>query len=199
MCCGRLSGISQGIYAIVENAEVEAQNTGQYKSQIFTYITKEVAEIEDNRVKKLRFYLADVEAFDEPIVVVPNIGGPGNSYLMMSPRLQWAEDFGKWLEKKHEIFESLVSDEEDVGAINNDSEEATTENEDSDDDSEESEEESASSETDNDVESEEETVQSSADSDESEEDSGALDKESADSEAGEEARSEEENDESDEE
>ena len=112
--CGGLFNITPGIYAIVESAEEKRPKNGEYKSQLFTFVTKEVGRMQDNRVQNTQFYLADVDAFVEQLIVVPDIGGAGNSYLLVSPRSQWANDFEKWLQKPYEKMEPLLdSDEED--------------------------------------------------------------------------------------
>ena len=44
------------------------------------------------------FFFADVEAFVEPIVVVPDIEADAdNVYFEVAPRREWAEDFETWL------------------------------------------------------------------------------------------------------
>ena len=44
------------------------------------------------------FFFADVEAFVEPIVVVPDIEADAdNVYFEVAPRREWAEDFKTWL------------------------------------------------------------------------------------------------------
>jgi hypothetical protein len=53
------------------------------ETEMFTRITTDVAQIQRNRVEKLQFYSADVKAFDHPIVVLPDVGGPPNSYIMV--------------------------------------------------------------------------------------------------------------------
>jgi hypothetical protein len=45
-------------------------------------VTKEVGNIAGGSVTKLKFYLADVEAFSAPMVVIPDIGGDPNAYFM---------------------------------------------------------------------------------------------------------------------
>ena len=112
--CGGLSGIPPASYAIVESAEVMKPRAGEYQSKIFKFVKKEVATMENHRVKNLQFYLADVEAFDETLVVIPDIGGEGNVYMLMSPRSEWAENFGKWLLKRpHEKIHLFESDAKD--------------------------------------------------------------------------------------
>ena len=45
----------------------------------------------------MRYYLAEVEAFVDPAVVVPDIGGPNNAYFWIKSREKWAKLFEQWL------------------------------------------------------------------------------------------------------
>ena len=106
--------IEPGIYAIVENAQyVEVEADGIYTSEIFVPMTKEVGGLTGNLVSHLRFYLADVEAFMEPLSVIPDIGGPPNNYFMVRDRSKWAEGFSSWLESPLDIREEISDCEED--------------------------------------------------------------------------------------
>jgi hypothetical protein len=96
---GGLTNIKPAIYAIVE-ATVEGCE-GVTGSELFDVLTTEVGEIEDGSVTKLKFYLADVEAFKEPCVVVPNVGGPNNSYFWLEPKARWSKLFIQWLRAPH--------------------------------------------------------------------------------------------------
>jgi hypothetical protein len=60
----------------------------------------------DNRLTKLRFYLADVESFHQrPLVVVPDIDElPANRYVVFQERPVWKEYFSKWLARDYEKF-----------------------------------------------------------------------------------------------
>jgi hypothetical protein len=62
--------IEPSIYAIVESA-------------VFCNARREVGRFTDRRVSKLKFYLADVEAFHGPVVVVPDVDGDANRYLLV--------------------------------------------------------------------------------------------------------------------
>jgi len=54
-----------------------------------------------------QFYLADVEAFVEPIAVIPDVGGNINSYLQLRRRCYWREDFIKWLKRPYEEWKDF--------------------------------------------------------------------------------------------
>jgi hypothetical protein len=70
-------------------------------SEIFRPITTEVGRFTDRRVSKLKFYLADVEAFHGPVVVVvSDVDGDANRYLLV--KNQRVEDFEKWLDRPYE-------------------------------------------------------------------------------------------------
>lgn len=108
--CGGLYQIPPGLYAIVESASVVRDKPGVETTELFTHIVKEVGKMEKNRVVDLKFYLADVEAFHEPIVVIPDIGGAPNSYFMLRGRSKWKEIFMKWLDKKYENIPEFEED-----------------------------------------------------------------------------------------
>ena len=106
---GGLSNIKPGIYAIVE-ATLEGCE-GVIGRELFDVLETEVGEFDDGMVSKLKFYLADVNAFMEPCVVVPNVGGPNNSYFWLEPKARWSELFVKWLRAPHtqDITEDLTA------------------------------------------------------------------------------------------
>jgi len=82
--CGGLNNIKPGIYVIVEATIVLSD--GVAGGKLFGVLTTEAGKFEDGAVSKLKFYLADVEAFMEPCVVVPNVGGANNSYFWVEPK-----------------------------------------------------------------------------------------------------------------
>ena len=46
--------------------------------------------------------MADVEAFVEPIVVIPDVGSvPRCKYFQVKSRSEWAKDFIEWIEMPH--------------------------------------------------------------------------------------------------
>ena len=67
----------------------------------------EVGEIKDNCVRSLHYYLAPVQGFAGPAIVVPDIGGYPNGYLMLKRRETWKDDFETWLASKYEEFEDF--------------------------------------------------------------------------------------------
>lgn len=140
---GGLYCITPGVYAIVENAVVVRARGEVGRSELFIPITKDVGKMEQNRVVELKFYLANVEDFVEPIAVIPDIGGPANAYLALRRRREWREDFITWLLKGYEKFEDFEEDddeneedddktEEDADDSEQEEEEGTSSDEDSD-------------------------------------------------------------------
>ena len=109
---GGLVDLKPGVYAIVESAAYLSNNTGEKISQIFTPIRKEVGKIVAGAVTELKFYLADVEAFVAPLVVIANIGGQPNDYFVVKNRAEWKEDFEDWLETPNEDNTFTMSDDE---------------------------------------------------------------------------------------
>lgn len=107
---GGLLTLEPGVYAIVESSEVDESRADELQSEIFVPITTEVGEIRDNRVRKLKYYLAPVRAFMGPAIVIPDIGGRPNGYLMLKPRETWRKDFDKWLATKYEQFDDFEED-----------------------------------------------------------------------------------------
>ena len=120
---GKLSTVTYGgvsltpsVYAIVESTNYE--NYGENEdpqSDMFRPIRTIVGGIANNKVTSLVFYLADVEAFVEPVAVVPDIGGPPNRYFAVKARAEWAADFELFLEDDHEEY----NDEEEGGGTEN--------------------------------------------------------------------------------
>ena len=77
-------------------------------------IQTEVVKDANGGVLDLVFYLADVEAFEEPTIVVPDIGGPHNQYLQVLSRRDWGDLFEYWLEQPHHDDHISVQEEESV-------------------------------------------------------------------------------------
>jgi len=95
--------LKSGVYAIVENASYVEDADEIGLSDIFIPLIKEAAAIDhDGFAEKRKFYLADVEAFVEPIVVIPDIGSvPRCKYFQVKSRSEWAKDFIEWIEMPH--------------------------------------------------------------------------------------------------
>ena len=60
--------------------------------------------------QRKEYYVVDVESFKEPLVVIPNIGGPQTEYLMMRPRSKWSDDFMKWLDAPHTVDAEIMEE-----------------------------------------------------------------------------------------
>jgi hypothetical protein len=96
------SNVAPAMYAIVESSTLVDQNSGQTWSEIFVRIRTDVRQMAQGRVTKQKFFLADVEAFLDPIVVIPDLSGPPNAYFWCKNRLQWRIDFIQWLREEAE-------------------------------------------------------------------------------------------------
>ena len=95
--------LSDGVFAVVETANVENNVEELGKSDLMTPVRKEVAFDEDGYVQERTFYLADTEAFEDPCCVIPDLGGPSNRYFVVKPRNQWAQEFIRWVEDPHNL------------------------------------------------------------------------------------------------
>jgi len=79
---GGIAQLQPAICAVVESAI--ALGNGD-DTQLLREVETEVEEfLAEGCVSKLKFFLAPVDAFVEPAVVVPNIGGNNNSYLWLT-------------------------------------------------------------------------------------------------------------------
>jgi hypothetical protein len=109
---GGLPPIPPGYYAIVESAPHVHNRAEVNRSPIFAPILKDVGKMVQGRVVDLTFYLADVDAFNQPLVVIPNIGGEPNSYLLMKSRCDWCDEFIRFLRRPHEKWPDFPVGEE---------------------------------------------------------------------------------------
>jgi hypothetical protein len=114
---GGLRNLQPGVYVIVESgAHVE----NAHNAELITEIEIEVGGmVEGGYVSKASFFLAPVEAFVEPTVVVPNIGGKTNSYLWLKARHNWRDLFIKWLHEPYDM-EDLSDSEAPTGESDDD-------------------------------------------------------------------------------
>ena len=107
---GGLVDLAPAYYAIVKSATYSTNERQVEMLEIFVPIQKEVGRMRHGYVSKLKFYLADVEAFVDPIVVIPDIGGRATDYFLLKNRTQWQELFVEWLESPPE--EDIMSNDE---------------------------------------------------------------------------------------
>ena len=94
--------VKTGVYAVVESSEyVKEDQDGvqvQVGSDLLREIRKEIASENGQGEITRQLYLADVEAFVDPICVVPDIGAADKlRYFEVLPRKQWSDVFIKWL------------------------------------------------------------------------------------------------------
>ena len=114
--------LGNNIYAIVEAAVFDEDVVRKQMSEIFVPITKEVGQITNNAVSRMKFYLADVEAIVSPIAVIPDIGGNPNDYFMIKDRETWRTDFIDFLENFGNLEDYVSSDEDESADDSNDEE-----------------------------------------------------------------------------
>ena len=96
---GANANVKPGIYAVVEATNEGCD--GVEGSELFDVLTTEIGGMTNGSVSNAKFYLADVNAFEDTCTVVPNIGGPTNSYFWLEPRANWAKLFVDWLRAPH--------------------------------------------------------------------------------------------------
>lgn len=107
---GGLDPVVPGIYAIIESAGWVKERRWGITSEISALADLDVGQMVNDRVTKLQFYLADVQSFNQPLAVVPDIGGPVNRYIILKDREAWSEDFSKWLARDYETFPDFDED-----------------------------------------------------------------------------------------
>ena len=90
---GGLDCIAPGVHAIVESANVVDDD-----HELVHRLKTDCIADNNGRVHNLNFYLADVEAIIGPAMVVPDVGGPENSYLAIINPSEWGSGFESWLE-----------------------------------------------------------------------------------------------------
>jgi hypothetical protein len=117
---GGVSNLHPSIYAIVEATELSPVMEGNVNCEIFIRLHTEVGAKTDGYVSELKFYLADVEAFVDPCIVIPNLGGETNSYFWVQNRSKWAESFVNWLRAPHQTDEMDRLNENDESENEND-------------------------------------------------------------------------------
>ena len=106
--------LTNGTYAIIESTHY-SKEIHRNGDSLFVELKLDTAEEgPDGEVRKRLYYLVDVQAFKDPLVVIPNVGTK-NRYLLMTPRSKWPDLFISWLKEKHQkIHEDDEEDEDDV-------------------------------------------------------------------------------------
>lgn len=127
---GGLAHVEPGIYAVVESASKKPAKEGV--SSLFLPFLLQVGAMSGNMVSKRKFYLAPLWAFSEPAVVLPDIGGANNRYLLLKRRDAWRDEFKSWLDADHEWFPSYEEIEEESDSSFEADEEDSSEEEDED-------------------------------------------------------------------
>ena len=95
--------VKKGTYAVIENATYDPRDSEKKKSDIFVPIIKEVERpTREHPERRRKFYLADVEAITNTLMVIPNIGGPtGKEYFVMKQESEWVSIFKNWIDDEH--------------------------------------------------------------------------------------------------
>ncbi len=90
-----------GVYAVIKSADLDESGTEEITSQLLLPYRKET-EYDDEGNPKRKFYLVDVESFEAPACVVPNLGHDDPAtFLCLLPRKKWANQFKGWLNLLH--------------------------------------------------------------------------------------------------
>ena len=100
--------VQKGVYAVVESTHYEAEEAN---SELFKPCIKDARDLKkDGTIETRQFYLADCEAFLEPVTVIPDIGHANKQrYLQVVARNKWATSFEEWLVDPHNLDD--MSDE----------------------------------------------------------------------------------------
>ena len=111
---GGITQLQPTVYAVVESAFTLGDGDD---TELLREVETEVEEFSaEGYMSKLKFFLAPVDAFVEPAVVVPNFGGKNNSYLWLTGRHNWWDLFASWLHKPHQdLTEESGPSEDDSG------------------------------------------------------------------------------------
>jgi hypothetical protein len=98
--------VQQGVWAVIESYNYVTVTSDERASEIFKPIILDTHDVGDDGVPGVpdtsvhKYYFVDVSSFLRPLVVIPNIGMKCE-YLMMTPKVQWGEDFQSWLREPH--------------------------------------------------------------------------------------------------
>ena len=107
------SKVCSGVFAVIEWAEAE-EESDEWTSNLFIPINKRGKEEEESgKITERMFYLADVEAIVDPLVVVPDVNeAKPNRFFKLCPRKEWGDDFILWLEAPFHREEADIHTEE---------------------------------------------------------------------------------------
>jgi hypothetical protein len=113
---GGVQQLSPGVYAIVESAKFLKNKCLADMSDLFLPIRKDHGKLVNGSAVRYKYYLADVEGFISPTVVIPDLGGQTNDYFVLKAREDWKEVFTKWLldGDKGDISDEEDDDDEDT-------------------------------------------------------------------------------------
>ena len=120
---GGLADMPPAVCAVVESTKYSGNAFDRSVSDIFTPI-KTIVQAKGPKgiVTKYKYYLADVDAFVKPLIVIPDTGGDSNDFFEVAPRAGWREFFIEWLEAPHD--DDAISDyEEEITSSSDDSDE----------------------------------------------------------------------------
>jgi hypothetical protein len=126
---GGVAELQPGLYAIVENSKYSTSQKEKDMSELFVPIRKVTKPLRHGYVTGMKLYLAEVEAIADTAIVVPDIGGPANAYLLLRNRELWSKMFTDWLDypnaeddmQSEEERENEDIIEQDAGTYNDDS------------------------------------------------------------------------------
>ena len=104
--------LDDGVYAVVEYANLEKCEVENTRSEIIQRCTKDVELNGTGTVIGRKFWLGDTEAIVNPCAAVADIGGPPNQFFIVAPRTKWVEMFVDWLGKPHTHDEMCIIGED---------------------------------------------------------------------------------------
>ena len=107
--------LENGTYAVIEHGKWDANEEEVTMSDLFRPIQKEGVRFVKGtgKVKKRKFWLADVSSIAYPICVVPDIGAnPPCRYFQVRPRPEWVDLFIEWLRDDPNLDQMSESEDE---------------------------------------------------------------------------------------
>jgi hypothetical protein len=89
------------VYAVVEYAEISTNTQELEMSDLFVPYIKTMTRRPDGSLER-KFYLCDVESFDSPACLIPDIGNENQAaFLRLLPKSDWSDQFEDWLRAPH--------------------------------------------------------------------------------------------------